>query len=158
MPKAFKKQFVIGDYELDDALDLLKKVIGPAPDTFDSIGQIADTLYTTRELRYKLQHITNDLAKRETEMETLIVDNVPKDDTGASGKTARVQVVRKPIPQVENWDKFYEYIKKQTKHNGFALLNRALNRKAANELLDAGKQLPGVGTFVALEVSCTKLK
>jgi hypothetical protein len=55
---------------------------------------------------------------------------------------------------VEDWDKFYAFIRK-TKN--FGLLQRRAGDAAIQELWDAGKTVPGVSTFNVVTVSVNKV-
>lgn len=116
----------------------------------------ADLLYATREKRLALQR----LAERHQELETALSEHfiltLPRSDaTGISGRVARVQITIKAVPQVEDWDKLYAYIKK---NGAWELLQRRLGEKAAQERLEAGEGgKAGITVFQAKKVSCTKI-
>lgn len=120
-----------------------------------SLGACADLLYKTREERLKLQREVDRLEKKESALENHFIEELSKDSTGVAGRVARVQINSKPVPVVEDWSKFYTYIKK---NNAFELLQRRLSAKAVEERWEDKKQVPGVGRFNAKKVSCTKLK
>lgn len=118
---------------------------------------LADLLFATREARYRLQKQVDALQELETAAKNWFVENLPKSQTsGIAGKVARIQLEKKSVPQVQDWDKFYAFVKKDK--DGLALLQRRLSEGAVKERLEAGERLPGVGTFIAITVSCTKLK
>lgn len=122
-----------------------------------SPAALADLLFNTREARYKLQKEVDKLQEIETAVKNWFVDNLPKSQaSGIAGRVARIQLEKKSVPQVQDWDKFYAFVRKEK--NGFALLQRRLSEGAVKERLEAGERLPGVGTFTAITVSCTKLK
>jgi hypothetical protein len=56
---------------------------------------------------------------------------------------------------VENWEEFYKYIARTKK---FELLQKRLGEGAAQELIDDGKKVPGLGTFTVVKVSLTAVK
>ena len=119
-----------------------------------TMGACADLLYETREKRLAAQKIVDDLAKQEAAVREHIINNLPKTDTGASGKRARVSVVTKQVPQVKDWDKFYAHVKKTGQ---FELMQRRLADTAIRERWDNGKQIPGVEAFGVVSVSMNKI-
>jgi hypothetical protein len=119
-----------------------------------TMGACADLLYETREKRLAAQKIVDELAKQEAAVREHIINNLPKSDTGASGKRARVSVITKQVPQVKDWDKFYAHVKKTGQ---FELMQRRLADTAIRERWDNGKQVPGVETFGVVSVSLNKI-
>lgn len=119
-----------------------------------TMGACADMLFTTREARLKLQKEVDELARAEAALREYIINNMPKTDTGASGKLARVSILTKQVPQVKDWDKFYAYVKKTGQ---FELLQRRLSDAAIRERWDNGAQVPGVEPFGAVVVSLHKI-
>lgn len=139
-----------------------------------SLGKCVDLYHDIREKRLAHNRETEDIKKVETAIQTHIIDNVPKGDQGAIGTRYKGVVKTSDVFQVEDWDKFYAYIKK---NNAFELLNRALNQAAVTEHTDAlnekldmanarqedpakrkpRKMLPGVKTFKAVKLSVTKV-
>lgn len=120
-----------------------------------SLAACADLLYQTQQKRYDLNKQVKELEKIESELKTHLIDNLPKSDaSGIAGKLARVTIVPKVKPVVEDWDAFYKHVKK-TGH--FDLLQRRLSDPAVNERWDDGKEIPGVGKFNAITVSLNKV-
>lgn len=119
-----------------------------------SLGACADLLYQTREKRLTMQKELDKVAKDEAAIREHIINNLPKSDTGASGKLARVSVVTKQVPQVKDWDKFYAFVKKTGQ---FDLMQRRLSDGAIKERWENGKAVPGVEPFGAVSVSLNKL-
>lgn len=120
-----------------------------------TMGACADRLYQVRELRLAEQKKVDEIEAEEKALKEHIIQNLPKSDaSGVAGKIARVSVVTKIIPQVEDWDKFYAHIKKKGE---FDLLQRRVSDTAVKERWDSGKQVPGVKTFNALTVSINKV-
>jgi len=123
-----------------------------------SLAAAADLYYAKREERLALQRQVDALQEFENEIKDHLINSIPKSDaTGISGKVCRVSVVTKPKPIVEDWDAFYAHVAKNRSKGAFALMNRALNAKAVQDVWDAGKQVPGVGTFNAVTLSVNKL-
>lgn len=135
----------------------LKAADGEKPDFAlpKTPAQCADLLYAARECRLTIQRETEKLSRLESQISNYFIENLPKSDSsGVSGLRANVQLKKKPIPTVENWDKFYPYV---YQHKAGELLQRRLSESAVSERLGAGERIPGVGIFNAITVSCTKL-
>lgn len=135
-----------------------KKTAAKKPAPFKipkTIGACADLLYTTRQERLALDHDSKDMQENEKLLRNHIIDTLPKSEaSGVAGKLARVSVVTTEVNQVEDWDKFYAYIKKT---GFFHLLNRAINQAAIDEVLATGKKIPGVVKFPVVKVSLNKV-
>ena len=122
-----------------------------------TMGACADLLHDTRQKRLELQKKVDELKAEESALTEYIINNLPKSEGGAVGRKVRVTIVQKQVPQVKDWDAFYEYIRKNAKKGGFALLNRAVNRSAVREIWEDGKKVPGVEPFTTLTLSINKL-
>ena len=121
-----------------------------------SPGACADILYATREARLALDRRSEELARLESKLKDFFVDTLPLSDaTGVAGRVARVQIQVRPVPQVEDWEKFYGYV---GRHGAWELLQRRIREEAVAERLDAGEGAAmGVGVFRAKKVSVTRL-
>jgi|SRR6267378_3652796 len=123
-----------------------------------NLAQAVDLYYSTREERLALAKQVAAMEENEKLLKQHLIDNIPKSNaTGIAGKLARVSIVPKVVAQVADWDKFYEYIAKNRTKGGFALLNKAVNQKAVQEIWDAKKKVPGVGSFHTATLSLNKL-
>ena len=90
-----------------------------------TLGACADALYKVRQERLNLQKMVDALSEQETALKDHIINTLPKSEaSGVAGKTARVSVVTKEVPQVEDWDALYKHVVK-TKH--FELLQRRVS-------------------------------
>lgn len=132
------------------------------------IAECADDLYNTRKKRLELQKEVDELQARETALKNKIIDELPKSkSSGISGKIANVKISTKDIPEVEDWNKFYDglvdsFIKERKKKTGqeygvFALMQKRIGTKAVEEIWEAGKSVAGVTKKTIKEVSCTKV-
>lgn len=120
-----------------------------------TMGACADKLYQLREKRLEEQKKVDVIEEEEKALKEHLIQNLPKSEaSGVAGKLARVTIVTKIVPQVEDWDKFYAHIKKKGE---FDLMQRRVSDTAVKERWDAGKQVPGVKTFNALTVSINKV-
>lgn len=120
-----------------------------------SLGGCADRLYSIRQLRLGKQKEVEALEEEERALREHIINTLPKSEaSGVAGKVARVSVVTKKVPQVQDWDKLYAHVKKT---GAFELLQRRVADGAVKERWDQGKEVPGVITFNATTVSINKL-
>lgn len=119
-----------------------------------TMGQCADKLYETRERRLAAQKVVDEIQAEESALKEHIIQNLPKSDTGAQGKVARVTVVTSPTPQVKDWDLFWKSFDKKKDTD---LLQRRLSNEAVQARWDNGKQVAGVEVFNVVKVSINKV-
>lgn len=140
---------LIDDYTKDLAKAITRLKVPP-----QDAGK-CDLRYLVREQRLALQKQVDALQKLETELNEHFIANLPKSEaSGVAGKLARIQLGRKLIPKVADWDKFYGHI---LKTKSFELLQRRLSEGAVTERWEAKKDVPGVESFTIVTVSCTRL-
>lgn len=120
-----------------------------------SLAACADLLYETRAKRLLIQKDVDALAAQETALKEHLINSLPKGEaSGIAGKVARVAVIKKQVPQVEDWDALYKHIKRT---GSFDLLGRSLTKAAVEERWAMKKNVPGVVVFDAISVSVTKV-
>lgn len=119
-----------------------------------TMGACADLLYEIKNQRSLAQKVVDDLQAQESLVREHIINNLPKSDTGASGKMARVSVTTKIVPRIDDWTKFYAHVKKTGE---FELLQKRLSDAAVKERWDNKKKVPGVGEFQAVVVNLNKI-
>lgn len=119
------------------------------------LGTCADKLF---ELKQQKAVIQAELKKVEDDYKQLkehIINTLPKSDaSGVSGKLARVSVVKKIVPSVKDWDKFYKYI---SRTKAWELLQKRAGATAIKERWENGKEVPGVERFTVVDISMNKL-
>ena len=119
------------------------------------IGTCADHLYQLVAERRVLQKMVDVIKAKESTLKEHIIATLPKSNaSGVAGKLARVTVVSKDVPQVQDWKKFYDYV---SRTKSFELLQRRLNNAAVIERWDNKKTVSGVGTFTTTTVSLNKV-
>lgn len=119
-------------------------------------AQCADLLYKTRQQRLNLEREVKKLEELESALKEYFINNLSKQDsTGIAGQLARVQIKPEVVPIVEDWPKFYNYVKKTGE---FELLQKRLSRQAVEERWEAKRTVPGIGRLNAKKVSCTLIK
>lgn len=119
------------------------------------IGTLVDKLYSLRQERFKLQRRVDELKKEESEIQEYLISEIPKSNSiGVSGHQARVQIVKKQVPTVTDWDSLYAYI---SSTENYQLLQRRLNTAAYTELIESGEELKGVGLTQIVNLSINKI-
>lgn len=120
-----------------------------------AMGACADLLYQLRQKRLEMQKEVDKIAAEEAALKEHIINTLPKSEaSGVAGKVARVTVVTKEVPQVEDWDSFYKYVKRT---GAFDLMQRRLTEAAVKERWEAGEEIPGVKHFQVVTVSINKV-
>ena len=120
-----------------------------------AMGACADRLFELREKRLEEQKKVDLIEAEEKAIKEHIIQNLPKSEaSGVAGKLARVTVITKQIPQVQDWDKFYAYV---AKTKSFDLLQKRLTDTAVKERWENGKKIPGVESFGAVTLSINKV-
>lgn len=126
---------------------------GPIP---VGVGSQADLYAEVRDLRLQMQKATDEVKARETEIYNTILSYLTEStDTGAAGKTHRVQLVTKKRQHVKDWPTVWGFIRQ---NNLFELLQKRLSDTAAKEFEDTHHQpVPGVETVEVQELSFNKI-
>lgn len=120
-----------------------------------TMGACADRLYELRQKRLEEQKKVDLIEAEEKALKEHIIQNLPKSEaSGVAGKVARVTVVTKEVPQVDDWDSFYKYVKRT---GAFDLMQRRLTEAAVKERWEAGEEIPGVKHFQVVTVSINKV-
>lgn len=120
-----------------------------------TLGACIDLLYTTREKRLALESEAADVKSNETKIKDHLIATFGKSEMeGARGKVASVSIGSRLVPAVKDWDEVYKYVKKK---GAWDLLQKRMSDVAFRERLEAGEEIPGVESFNAVTVSCTKL-
>lgn len=121
-----------------------------------SLPACADLYQQVREARLAKDKEAKALKDDENALSDYLIENLSKNESmGIAGKLARVTIVPKLIPTVEDWPAFYAYIKK---NNAFELLQRRVGQEAVNERWEEGKTVPGVVAFRKLTLSLSIVK
>jgi len=120
-----------------------------------ALGACADLYYTLRARRLEAQKAVDLIEMEEKALKEYLIENLPKSEaSGVAGKVARVTAVPKDTPVVNDWAKLEAYIKRTS---SFDLLQRRLSDSAVKARWDAGKEVPGVGTFKYVTISVNKV-
>jgi len=119
-----------------------------------TIGGCIDRLYKLKQEAAEIRKRLNEKDADYKALKAHIIEELPKSEVdGASGKTAKVNIIKKAFPTATNWDKFYAHVQKKS---AFHLLQKRMSAPAFRELWEDGKKIPGVEPYTALDLSITK--
>ena len=119
-----------------------------------SIGACIDQLYKLRQQRLEIEKSADEVKQEENALEKHILDSFSKTDLdGAKGKLATAGINRSTVPNVQDWDAFYAYIKQ---NDAFDMLQRRVSSTAYRERLDNEEVVPGVETYEVIKLSLRK--
>ena len=120
-----------------------------------AMGACADLLYQLKAKRLAGQNLVDEVEAEEKALKAYIINNLPKSEaSGVAGKVARVTVVTRDEPQIEDADKFRAYIIKTKRWD---LMQNRLAPAAVKELWEAGKTVDGVKAFQIVTLSLNKV-
>jgi len=119
-----------------------------------SFGACADLLHELRQKRLAAEKVASAIEDEEKALKDYIITNMPKSEGGAIGKAYKVLIVKKLIPQIEDWGALCDFVKKTKR---FDFFQRRLSNEAVMNMWEEGKKVPGVKQFEALSVSLTKI-
>lgn len=111
----------------------------------DTIGSRIDRMEKLREDKRKLEAQIKELETIYAGLEEMLILEMDKQGIEkASGKKATVSFTNTVVANVEDWDKFLEFVYE----NKFGhLLQRRVSDPAYRELLEMGKVVPGAMPF-----------
>lgn len=121
-----------------------------------NLAQVADLYKQARDKRLAMEKEAAKQGVIEKLYKEHLIDNLPKSKVGGiSGQLARVEVVNKDIPFIEDRKKFFAYVRKTNQQE---LLTQSLNAAAVKERWEAKKKIPGVGKHVVTTLSLHSIK
>lgn len=111
-------------------------------------GEIIDKMFELREQRKALEDQANKIKAEGSVLEDELMARMEANKVDKmTGRKASVSISKVVVGNVEDWDKFHQYI---YKNKAGHLLQRRVSDPAYRELLEtlsAGKQVPGVTPF-----------
>lgn len=118
-------------------------------------GGAIDHLYKLRAKRKAVEARVAEMKSIEDELEEHIFGLLnPLRLEAARGKSAQASISTRIIPQAEDWDAVYAYVRKQ---NRFDLLHKRLTEGVVKEMWEAGEEVPGVGRVSKRVLHLTKV-
>lgn len=120
-----------------------------------ALGECADLLYTLKAKRLAGQKLVDEVEAEEKALKAHLINTLPKSEaSGVAGKLARVTVVTRDEPIIEDADLFHKYI---TKTKRWDLMQNRLSPAAVKELWEAGKEVAGVKRFQVVTLGLNKV-
>lgn len=108
-----------------------------------------------REQRLALDRESERIKELESEAKAKLIEGLAVSSAkSVGGKTHRVTLRTKNVPQVMDWEKVYAYIKA---NDAFELLQKRLSNPAVVERWDTGVAIDGVGSVEVTDLSINKL-
>lgn len=121
-----------------------------------SIGAAIDELDRLRDARRAFETLAEKEREREKALEDAIFAKFDKAQLeGARGKRAQATITRTEHPTIEDYEALAKHIKKTGELD---LLQRRVSSAAVRERWQEKKAVPGIGKFVGLRLSLTKVK
>lgn len=121
-----------------------------------TIGSAIDELDRLRDARRAYEALAEKEREREKALEEAIFAKFDKAQLeGARGKRAQATIARREHATIEDYDALARHIRKTGELD---LLQRRLSGPAVRERWEEKKAVPGVGKFVDLRLSLTKVK
>jgi hypothetical protein len=119
------------------------------------LSECVDLYEAARRRRLEIQKEAQDYAELEGRLREHLIDSIPKSDAaGVTGRTHRVTVKVKQIPQIVDEAAFMKAARRKGNED---LLVEKPNMAAIQERWEAEKTVPGVGAFNAVSLSLNKL-
>jgi len=121
----------------------------------ETLAACVDKLQDLKKQRLAQQKIIDAMVREESYLAQHIKDAlVAQGATGISGLYAKVAMVEKVVPSVQDWDKVYSHI---LSTGQFDLLQRRVSDAAVKERWQAGEKIDGIGEFTVVNLSVTKV-
>lgn len=118
-----------------------------------ALSLAADEYAAVRKQRLAADKVAAELKAKESALQGILIEQMRLQEiTAIGGQTVKVSIPVEPdyTPAVEDWSKFYAYIKK---NNAWELLERRPGRLACRERWEAGVTIPGVSKFPVYKLS-----
>lgn len=120
-----------------------------------TIGELIDKLHAKRQEIAAHREQERELKKQEEEIEMQVISAMQEQDTTqGAGKLAQARVSEKLLPQVTDWDKFYQFIHQ---NRFYHLLQRRPSSTGCQELFDTQGDIPGVERFRKMQINLRSL-
>ncbi len=124
-----------------------------AQETF-STGAIVERMVSIRDERREIKERDSELYQVWHDLEALLIDQLDAQGvTKVATDTGTATLTETVLPRVENWDAFYDHIKDT---DSLYLLQRRVSSGPFREHLEAGRELPGVSSYLQRSISLRK--
>jgi len=118
-----------------------------------TVGELSDELWLLREKKRELEAQATEIEKQMKPIETALLE-LMKTQGIEMGRGTYATFTRKEsvVPQVEDWDRFYQYI---ARNGYFHLLQKRPTEAACRELFEKNGSIPGVLPFTKVSIRLT---
>jgi hypothetical protein len=116
-----------------------------------TLGSLIDALFAQRAEIKVVEAQKKELEEQAEAIEARLIEKADSEKlTGGRGTTCQASVNDVVVPQVVDWDKYYDFIHE---NRWYHLLQRRPSVPGCRELFEAGKDIPGVEKFVRRRVN-----
>ena len=118
-------------------------------------GGIIDALFEIREQRRELARQDKALSEEADTLERLLMERLDAEETTkAAGRAASVSVSEEVVPNIDDWEAFYGYVRD---NDAFHLLQRRINTAAWRETAELDGMPPqGTTPFTKRKLNLRK--
>lgn len=110
-----------------------------------TMGALIDSIWAAREEKRRLESEAKEVSAKIDELQQQLMERMEAEGTDkAQGSKAGVSISKNVVADVKDWDAFWPYV---AKNKFFHLIQRRVSDPAYRELLEAGKNVPGVEPF-----------
>lgn len=110
------------------------------------LGKLIDDIWALREKKRALAAQVEELEAKIAEQEAVVIERMDNEHLDKStGKMASVSVTETANGTISDFDKFWEFAKK---NNYGHLFQRRVTDTACRELWEQGKKIPGVDRYI----------
>lgn len=110
-----------------------------------TMGSLIDAMWAAREEKRRLEAQVKEVSAKIDELQQQLMERMEAEGTDkAQGSKASVSISKNVVADVKDWNEFGAYI---LKNKLIHLLQRRVSDPAYRELLEAGKNVPGVEPF-----------
>ena len=115
------------------------------PAAAPTMVSLIDAIWAERDQKRHLEAQIKQIEERIAEFQTQLMERMDAEGTDkAQGSKAGVSITKNVVADVKDWDALWAYI---AKNKYYGLVQRRVTETAYRELLDLGKNVPGVEPF-----------
>lgn len=106
-----------------------------------TLGAMIDRMHALRLRKREIGREEKEINEQLKALEDGIIAKLDSEDIGSSrGKNATATISEDIVPQIDDWDKVYAFIKE---NDAFYMLQRRMAVTVYREMIESGQELPG---------------